>query len=121
MISKNNRRAKYFVLFFVILFLANCTNLSNLQKPNKCETYVIAHRGAHIGIPENTLATYKKAIDLGCDFVEMDMRRTKDGKFVSVHNSKIDAYVKGITGNVNDFNLAELKLMDIFGTCLVLI
>ena len=92
----------------------NCNDSTkNLQKPKNGKTYVIAHRGAHIGIPENTLAAYKKAIELGCDFVEIDIRKTKDGKFVSVHNSKIDAYVKGITGNVNDFNLAELKLMDI--------
>ena len=33
--------------------------------------YVVAHRGAHNGIPENT---YQKAIDLGCDFVEIDIR-----------------------------------------------
>ena len=31
--------------------------------------YVVAHRGAHIGIPENSLQAYQKAIDLGCDFI----------------------------------------------------
>ncbi len=73
----------------------------------------IAHRGVHNGIPENTLAAYQKAIDLGCDFVEIDIRRTKDGRFVSVHNAKVDAYVEGVTGKVNDFTLAELKQMNI--------
>jgi glycerophosphoryl diester phosphodiesterase len=84
-----------------------------LSKPNNGNTFVIAHRGVHIGIPENTIAAYKKAIELGCDFVEIDVRVTKDGKYVSIHNSTIDAYVNGTTGNVSDFTLAELKLMDI--------
>ncbi len=82
-------------------------------KPKNGNTYVIAHRGAHIGIPENTLAAFQKAIDLGCDFVEIDTRKTKDGKIVSVHNSTVDAYVNGITGKVGDFTLTELKAMDI--------
>ncbi len=85
----------------------------NFPKPKNANTYVIAHRGAHNGIPENTLAAYKKAIDLGCDFVEIDIRRTKDGKFVSIHNSTVDAYVEGISGKVSDFTLVELKHLNI--------
>ncbi len=40
-----------------------------LPKPNNDIIYVIAHRGVHNGIPENTIASYKKAIELGCDFI----------------------------------------------------
>jgi glycerophosphoryl diester phosphodiesterase len=76
-------------------------------------TYVIAHRGAHIGIPENSLAAYQKAIDLGCDYVEIDVRTTKDGKFVSIHNSKVDEYVTGVKGKVSELNLVELRSLDI--------
>lgn len=76
-------------------------------------TYVIAHRGVHRGIPENSLPAYQKAIDLGSDFIEIDVRSTKDGKIVSVHNSSIDAYVNGLSGKVKDFTLAELKELDI--------
>jgi len=82
-------------------------------KPRTGNTYVIAHRGAHIGIPENSLQAIQKAIDLGCDFVEIDTRATKDGRIVSVHNATIDQYVVGKTGKVKDFTLAELKQMDI--------
>lgn len=90
------------------------TNLiDHFPIPNNGNTFVVAHRGAHIGIPENTLAAYQKAIDLECDFVEIDIRKTKDGKFVSVHNSTVDAYVEGISGKVNDFTLEELKQMNI--------
>ena len=83
------------------------------KPPNNSALYVVAHRGAHQGIPENSLAAYQKAIDLGCDFVEIDLRTTQDGQFVSVHNATIDAYVKDRTGKVEDFTLAELKALDI--------
>jgi glycerophosphoryl diester phosphodiesterase len=82
-------------------------------KPKNGDIYVIAHRGAHIGIPENSLPAFQKAIDLGCDFVEIDTRATKDGRIVSVHNADIDQYVVGKTGKVKDFTLAELKQLDI--------
>jgi len=84
-----------------------------LKPPRNGGVYVVAHRGAHQGIPENTLAAYRKAIELGCDFVEIDVRTTKDGRFVSVHNSTVDGYVDGVTGRVDEFTLAELKALDI--------
>lgn len=82
-------------------------------KPRNGNTYVIAHRGAHVGIPENSLPAIQKAIDLGCDFVEIDTRATKDGRIVSVHNSTIDQYVNGKTGKVCDFTFEEIKKLDI--------
>ena len=52
---------------------------SFLRTPKHGGVYVVAHRGAHNGIPENSLAAYRKAIELGVDFVEIDIRATKDG------------------------------------------
>lgn len=85
-----------------------------LSPPNHGGVYVIAHRGAHQGIPENTLAAYRKAIELGADFVEIDLRTTQDGHFVSVHNRTVDAYTQdGTSGKVRDLTLAQLKALDI--------
>jgi glycerophosphoryl diester phosphodiesterase len=84
-----------------------------LEKPPKNGIYVVAHRGAHKGIPENSLAAYQKAIDLGCDFIEIDVRTTKDGKFVSIHNSTVDEYVSGVKAKVSELNLSEVKSLDI--------
>lgn len=114
-------------LFFAyILWSSNITNVyaidiskqklkipSDFREAKNGDVYVIAHRGAHNGIPENSLAAYQKAIDLGCDFIEIDVRTTKDGKFVSVHNSTIDAYVEGQSGKVKEMTLEELKALDI--------
>ncbi|MBW7865185.1 MAG: glycerophosphodiester phosphodiesterase family protein [Candidatus Hydrogenedens sp.] len=83
------------------------------RAPRQGGVYVIAHRGAHNGIPENTIPAYAKAIELGADFVEVDLRPTKDGHIVSVHNSTVDAYTQDAKGNVSDFTLDELKAMDI--------
>ena len=89
------------------------TFLSPACGPRHGDVYVVAHRGAHEGIPENTLAAYRHAIELGADFVEIDLRETKDGHLVSVHNSTVDSYTKEATGNVEDFTLEELKALDI--------
>ena len=103
--------------FTLLAYCGQMTGQVRLKKtfpaPKNGNTYVIAHRGAHNGIPENSLAAYQKAIDLGCDFIEIDVRKTRDGRMVSVHNSTIDAYVNGAIGRVTDFTLAELKELDI--------
>jgi glycerophosphoryl diester phosphodiesterase len=103
------------IIAILLLFVAVLSAAAEtpLLPPKHGGIYVAAHRGAHQGIPENSLAAYQKAIDLGADFVEIDVRTTKDGKFVSVHNSTIDAYVPGQTGKVADLTLDELRALDI--------
>ncbi len=86
---------------------------TGMRAPRHGGVYVVAHRGAHEGIPENTISAYRKAIELGCDFVEVDVRATKDGVLVSMHNATVDAYTQDATGTVRDFTLAELKALDI--------
>ena len=50
-------------------------------------TFVIAHRGASWDEPENTLAAFERAIDVGADFVEFDVHATRDGELVVVHDT----------------------------------
>ena len=107
------QRYPQIVLFVFLLSLSYSHAQRGMSRPKNGNTYVIAHRGEHNGIPENSLAAYQKAIELGCDFVEIDVRTTKDGEFVSVHNATIDAYVTGKLGKVSDFTLSQLRAMDI--------
>jgi len=107
------RKYAAIALFFILLSFSGGYAQQVLPNPKNGNTYVIAHRGEHNGIPENSLAAYQKAIDLGCDFVEIDVRTTKDGEFVSVHNATIDAYVIGTSGKVSDFTLSQLRTLDI--------
>lgn len=84
-----------------------------LKPPKHGGVYVVAHRGAHEGIPENTLPAYQKAIDLDVDFVEIDVRTTKDGKFVSIHNDKVDGYAAEAKGAVKSLTFDEVRALDV--------
>jgi glycerophosphoryl diester phosphodiesterase len=50
---------------------------------------IVAHRGAWGQAPQNSLQAFEDAISLGCDMVELDLRRTRDGRFVVVHDARI--------------------------------
>ena len=68
---------------------------------------VWAHRGASGYAPENTLAAFQKAVDLGADGVELDIQLTKDDQIVVIHDEKIDRTSDG-KGWVKDYTLEEL-------------
>jgi glycerophosphoryl diester phosphodiesterase len=68
----------------------------------------IGHRGAAGHAPENTLAAVQKGIDLGVDFVEIDVRRTADGALVALHDATINRTTDG-RGRVDALSLDQLK------------
>ena len=69
---------------------------------------VWAHRGASGYAPENTLAAFQKAVDLGADGVELDIQLTKDDQIVVIHDEMIDRTSDG-KGWVKDYTLEELR------------
>src|SRR5438552_1297682 len=73
---------------------------------------VIAHRGDHTEGPENTLAAYEKAIELGADYIETDLRTTKDGELVIMHDATVNRMTNG-KGNVKDITWKEIKQLKI--------
>ena len=73
--------------------------------------YVAAHRGVSASYPENTMPAFKRAIECGCDQIEIDVRITKDNELVVIHDATVDRTTDG-TGKVCDFTLAELKVLD---------
>lgn len=68
----------------------------------------IGHRGARFYEPENTLRSFRKALELGVDTVELDVRRTKDGEIVVIHDAEVDRTTNG-KGLVNELTLKEIK------------
>jgi glycerophosphoryl diester phosphodiesterase len=78
------------------------------------QPFVVAHRGASADRPEHTLAAYDLALEQGADGVECDVRLTRDGHLVCVHDRRIDRTSNG-TGLVSEMTLAELGSLD-FGT-----
>ena len=75
---------------------------------------IIAHRGASYHAPENTLAAFRAAAELGADGIETDVQLTGDGNLVIHHNYTIDACSNG-RGAIAQMNLRELKAYD-FGS-----
>jgi glycerophosphoryl diester phosphodiesterase len=71
----------------------------------------IGHRGAAGHAPENTLAAVQKGIDLGVDFVEIDVRLTADGVPVALHDATINRTTDG-RGRVEAFSLDRLRGFD---------
>lgn len=70
-----------------------------------------AHRGAAGLAPENTLAAFRMAIELGVDGTEMDLQVTKDGVVVIIHDDTVDRTTDG-RGRIGDLTLAEIKRLD---------
>lgn len=75
---------------------------------------VVAHRGASAIEAEHTLAAYKRALDDGADGLECDVRLTRDGVLVCVHDRRVDRTSSG-RGVVSTMELADLSELD-FGS-----
>jgi glycerophosphoryl diester phosphodiesterase len=68
----------------------------------------VGHRGARAYEPENTLCSFKKAIELGVDAVELDVRKTKDSEIIVIHDADIKRTTNG-SGLVSDLTLQQVK------------
>jgi glycerophosphoryl diester phosphodiesterase len=80
---------------------------------------VIAHRGAPFDAPESTAAAYKLARDLGADYLELDLQRSKDGVLFALHDNNLQRttdvaskFPERKDSPANEFTLAELKTLD---------
>ena len=74
-------------------------------------TKIFAHRGSKGTHPENTLASFKEAVRVGSDGIELDVHLTKDGQLVVIHDETVDRTTNG-TGEIRNITLAEIKAMD---------
>jgi glycerophosphoryl diester phosphodiesterase len=72
---------------------------------------VAHHRGAGRYAPENTLESLRKALALGADYVEFDVRTTRDGAFVLLHDASLDRTTSG-RGPVRQRTAAEVATLD---------
>jgi glycerophosphoryl diester phosphodiesterase len=70
----------------------------------------VGHRGARAYEPENTLRSFKKALELGVDAVELDVRKTKDNEIVVIHDADVKRTANG-EGLVSNLTLREIKTL----------
>lgn len=113
----------YSLLTLIFGFLILTTTFMNAQPPAEkslpVKLYsddgdnfiVIAHRGASAYYPENTMAAFKAAYEMGAEMIELDVTLSKDGIPVVIHDKKLNRTTNG-KGIVSDYNLEHLKKLD---------
>ena len=75
---------------------------------------LIGHRGYPARYPENTLASFKGAMEAGCDMIELDVTLTRDRKVVVIHDDTLDRTTTG-KGPVRDRSFEEIQKLDAGG------
>ena len=75
---------------------------------------VLGHRGFAARYPENTLLSFRKALEAGADGVECDVQKTADGRFVVIHDASVERTSNG-HGQVADLALESLRHLDFGG------
>lgn len=72
---------------------------------------IVGHRGNRAFAPENTVESFRQALALGADAIELDVRATKDGEIVVIHDSTVDRTTDG-TGAVDAHSWDEIRRLD---------
>jgi glycerophosphoryl diester phosphodiesterase len=99
-------KVNYFLVVSVALLLLNC---SRMNQPLN-----IGHRGAMGHETENTIASVKKALELGVDMIEIDVFVIKSGDLVVFHDELLDSLTDA-SGKIEDFTLEELQQVVVKG------
>jgi len=117
-------------LLFLLVFMAGCSVLKvdNIQKvPSRTEqvrsefenasikkVLVVSHRANWKKAPENSKLAVLYAINMGVDIIEIDIRKTKDGKFILMHDYTVNRTTDG-KGKVKDLTVKELRELRLKG------
>jgi len=106
------------VMLFILLILLILVYQFLAWKPQdtsilyKDQPYLLfGHRGAPHFEPENTIPSFLRAISDGCNAIELDVHRTRDGHLVVFHDDTLERITNG-TGRVAEHTLAELKALN---------
>lgn len=81
---------------------------------HKVKPYVMAHRGNRVACPENTLASFRRALADGADLLETDLHLSSDGRLVCIHDATVDRTTNG-KGEVASMDLATLQSLSASG------
>jgi glycerophosphoryl diester phosphodiesterase len=102
------------VVGVVVWFLAARQDRAALAEAAARVVYIVGHRGSCADRPENTLPSFRRAIEAGASAVECDVRTTRDGTLVSSHDADVSRTSNG-KGLVGELTFAELRKLDFGG------
>ncbi|KKB73450.1 MULTISPECIES: glycerophosphodiester phosphodiesterase family protein [Bacillus] len=104
----------YSLIIGLFILISGCSTAETSTKSAPSDSYhpfMIAHRGASAVEPEHTLLSYERAVKDKADYIEIDLRQTKDGKLVAIHDKDVARTTNG-KGKVQDLKLSELKKLN---------
>jgi glycerophosphoryl diester phosphodiesterase len=85
--------------------------LKNMLPSGRFPVMVVAHRGFSGSAPENTMIAFKKGMEAGSDMIELDVRFSKEGEVVVIHDETLERTTTG-NGKVIEKTISELKNLD---------
>jgi len=103
---------KFLILIAACLVWINASAQPNPAPKARHKFIVICHRGDHVKYPENTLAAYAEAIKNRADYIEIDLRTTKDSVLVSMHDNTVNRMTNA-KGLVKDMTLTEIEQLQV--------
>ena len=98
----------FVVTFFLVQGKTNAQSRGLSRDDGSRHVVVIAHRGDWKNFPENSIASIKSCIEMGVDVVEIDIRKTKDGYLILMHDTDLSRTTNGV-GKVEETTLADIK------------
>ncbi len=129
MITRGEVMIRRIALLLLMLAAGNAFSGETKPPPNRCRAeqirsmlenasnkniLVVAHRADWKNAPENSRLAVLNAIDMGVDIIEIDVRKTKDGKFVLMHDKTVNRTTNG-KGRVSDLTLEQLLKLHLKG------
>jgi glycerophosphoryl diester phosphodiesterase len=107
------RRERIGVLIGLLLVIGAGLALGGFVLPEavRGRVQIMAHRGASAYAPENTLASFKLAVEQHADWLEMDVQETSDGQLIVIHDLTVDRTTNG-RGNVRNFTFEQIRQLD---------
>lgn len=105
------------VTFIVCLLVWSCmlsaqesvqSLIRELRNGDEKEVLVVSHRGDWRNAPENSLLAFRNCIEMGVDMIEIDLKMTKDGHLILMHDKTIDRTTDG-KGFPSDYSLEEIR------------
>lgn len=103
---------KLIISIFLFVFASGIKAQQAMVPVSKHKFMVIAHRGDHVAVPENTIAAFERAIYHGADYVEIDLRTTKDSVLIIMHDATVDRMTHG-KGMISDMTYKEIKQLKV--------
>lgn len=109
------------IVYFILLFMASVgcyaqqtvnNILQDFEKPASESVLVVSHRADWRNAPENSLQAIHNCIEMGVDMVEIDLKKTKDGHLILMHDKTIDRTTTG-KGKPEDYTLQEIKRLSL--------